>query len=197
MYPVIVISREYGSGGRDVGQKVAEMLDIPFYDGTIIQAVADESGYTPEYIKDKAEYTTGVNQWFTGSFFSSSYISNPQDQIFELQSRVVLECAGKGPCVIVGRCADYILEKAEIETLNVFIHADIQSRKERVLSRNDDVPEQVEKYLERRDKGRKAYYRYYTDRKWGDYHNYHLNLDSGYLGIDYCAQIIVDTVKMK
>lgn len=195
MYPIITISREYGSGGRDIGKLVAEKLNIPFFDGHIIQKVAEESGYTPEYITDKAEYTAGVEHWFTGSLFPMSYMSTPQDQIFSIQSKVVLECARRGPCVIIGRCADYILEKAEIETLNVFIHADKESRKKRILSRKDEVPEKIEKYLERRDKGRKAYYRYYTDRKWGHYSNYQLNLDSGYLGDEYCAQIIVDTVK--
>ncbi len=197
MYPVITISREFGSGGRDVGEKVAEMLNIPFYDGAIIQGVAEESGYTAEYISDRAEVTAGVEQWFSGAMFPISYMSNPQDQIFALQSKIVLECARKGPCVIVGRCADYVLEKADIDALNVFIHADKESRKQRVLSRSDDVPENVEKYLEKRDKGRKAYYRYYTDKKWGNYHNYQLNLDSGYLGVDFCAQIIVDTVKRR
>lgn len=195
MYPIITISREYGSGGHNIGQKVAEQLGIAFYDKNIMQQVVEESGYAQEFVNINSEYTRGVEQWFSGSIFTMNYLTNPQDQIFAIQSKVVLECARKGPCVIVGRCADYILEKAEIDTFNVFIHADVESRKKRIQEREQDIPEKIEKYLERRDKGRKAYYRYYTDRKWGGYKNYQLNLDSGYLGEDLCVDIIVQSIK--
>ncbi len=195
MYPIITISREFGSGGHDIGKAVAERLGVPFYDSAIMQQVAEQSGYASEFINVHGEYTTGMDRWFSGSVFPMNYFGSPQDQIFSIQSKIIQECANKGSCVIVGRCADYILNRAGIETLNIFIHADKESRAARVLDRERNVPEDVEKFLEKKDKGRRAYYRYYTDRNWGGYENYHLNLDSGFIGEENCVDIIVDTVK--
>ena len=195
MYPVITIGREFGSGGHDIGKAVAERLGVPFYDSAIMQQVAEQSGYAQEFINVHGEYTTGMDRWFSGSVFPMNYFGTAQDQIFSIQSRIIQDCAKKGSCVIVGRCADYILNRAGIETLNIFIHADKESRAARVLDREKDVPEDVEKFLERKDKGRRAYYRYYTDRIWGSYENYHLNLDSGFLGEENCVDLIVDIVK--
>ena len=108
---------------------------------------------------------------------------------------MILSLAAKGPCVIVGRCADYILDNTPYTTLNVFIHADKEYRKAHVLERygESDVP--IEKRLKKKDKGRRAYYRYYTDREWGDSANYHINLDSGYLGEMVCVDIITSVAR--
>lgn len=197
MYPVITISREFGSGGHDIGKAVAEKLGIPFYDSAIMQKVAEESGYAKEFINVHGEYTTGVDKWFVANVFSMNYYGSPQDQIFAIQSNIILDCAKKGPCVIVGRCADYILEKEDMDTFNIFVHADRESRKARVIAREKNVPEDVDKFLEKKNKGRKSYYRYYTDRSWGDYKNYQLDLDSGFLGEDTCVDLIVTAVKKK
>lgn len=129
------------------------------------------------------------------SMASAMYFENPQDEIFRAQKRVILDCAEEGPCVIVGRCADYILDQSEYRTFNVFIHADMDHRIARVLERYGDSEIDVRKRLERKDRNRKTYYKYYTDREWGKYQNYQVSLDSGYLGIDQCVKIIVDAVK--
>ena len=195
MYPIITISREFGSGGHSVGQKVAEELGFPFYDSELVDQVAKRSGYTKAVINEQGEYTDKMSKWFSVSMAPAMYFENPQDEIFKAQKRVILDCAEEGPCVIVGRCADYILDQEAYPTLNVFIHADMPHRISRVLERYGDTEVDVRKRLERKDRNRKTYYRYYTDREWGKYTNYQINLDSGYLGVDQCVRIIVDTVR--
>ena len=195
MYPIITISREFGSGGHTIGKMVAEKLGIPFYDSEIVDQVAKTSGYTKAAISEQGEYTDRLTKWFSVTVPSAMYFENPQDEIFKAQRRVILDFADKGPCVIVGRCADDILDQEEYHTMNVFIHADMPHRIARVLERYGDTDVDVRKRLERKDRNRKTYYKYYTDREWGKYTNYQLNLDSGYLGVEQCVNIIVDTAK--
>ena len=126
MYPVITISREFGSGGHSIGEKVAKELGIPFYDGEIVNRVALESGYAKELIEEQGEHTSASNKWFDISSASAMYFQSPQDEIFLAQRKVILDCAKKGPCVIAGRCADYVLENAGIKALNIFIHASME-----------------------------------------------------------------------
>lgn len=196
MYPIITISREFGSGGHLIGENVAKQLGIPFYDSEIVDAVAKRSGYAKAVINEQGEYTDRMNKWFSVSVASAMYIENPQDEIFRAQKRVIIECAEKGPCVIVGRCADYILESEEYKTLNVFIHADLEHRKARIVEKYGDDAN-LDKQLVKRDRNRRTYYKYYTDREWGKYQNYQLNLDSGYLGIDTCVDLIVKVAQEK
>ena len=184
---IITISREFGSGGRTIGKQAAEKLGIPCYDAELIQRLAEESGFAEDYIKEAGEYTP---HGFLSLAFSDR-IQGPanEDVLWDLQSKVITELAGKGPCVIVGRCADYILrEKADC--LKVFIHADMGFRAERIVKvygRWDKSPEQR---LRDKDKRRAAYHRFYTDMKWGHAQNYHITLNSGVLGIDRCAEIL-------
>jgi cytidylate kinase len=196
MYPIITISREFGSGGHLIGEKVAKELGLPFYDSEIVDQVAKRSGYAKAVINEQGEYTDKMNKWFSVSVASAMYIENPQDEIFRAQRRVILDCAEQGPCVIVGRCADYILESDEYKTLNVFIHADMEHRKARIAEKYGDE-KNLDKQLVKRDRNRKTYYKYYTDREWGNYQNYQLNLDSGYLGIDTCVDMIVKVAQSK
>ena len=135
MYPVITISREFGSGGHSIGEKVAKQLNIPFLDQEIVNQVAEESGYAREMVEDQGEHASAANKWFDVSATSAMYFQSPQDEIFIIQKKVILEAAAKGPCVIVGRCADYLLRKADMKCLNVMIHADMEHRKKRVLER--------------------------------------------------------------
>lgn len=195
MYPIITISREFGSGGHSIGKAVAEALGIPFYDSEIVNKAAEVSGYTKDFIEQHGENTSGLDQWLYGGAFAAGYVKSPQDEIFRVQSRIILDYAQQGPCVIVGRCADYILERRNVPSLNILIHADMEHRKARILERygNNDVP--VERRIRTKDKGRQAYYRYYTDRKWGNYMHYHLSLDSGFLGEETCVKMIVDLAK--
>ena len=191
---VITISREFGSGGRTIGKKLAEELGINCYDKEIIEHVADQSGLTESYIADKGEY--GPLGRFASIFTNRSYYNGPtnEDNIWRIQSQLITELAEKEPCVIVGRCADYILRNRD-DVLRVFIHADMKSRAERIVSvygENEDSPE---KRLRDKDKRRIAYYQYYTDMTWGDARNYHISLDSGLLGIDKCVEILRDIYK--
>ena len=183
MYPVITISREFGSGGHSIGEKVAKKLNIPFLDQEIVNQVAEESGYAREMVEEQGEHASAANKWFDVSAASAMYFQSPQDEIFIIQKKVILEAAAKGPCVIVGRCADYLLRKADMKCLNVMIHADMEHRKKRVLERYGEIRDVgIEKRILKKDKQRKTYYRYYTDQEWGSYRNYDISLDSGRLG---------------
>lgn len=185
---VITVSREFGSGGRTIGKMVAEKLGIPCYDAELIQKIAEESGYAADYIREEGEAASGG--WLSAMFTDRSMGLTNQDKIWNIQSRVIEELAEKGPCVIVGRCADYILrEKANC--LNVFIHASMEKRAQRIVQEYGEREESPEQRLRDKDKRRAAYHRFYTDMKWGHSQNYHICLDSGTLGIDKCAELIV------
>ena len=183
---IVTISREFGSGGRTIGKKVAEKLGIPCYDSELIQKIAEESGFAENYVKEAGEYAPGG--------FLSSVLANRafgptnEDILWETQCRVIMELAEKGPCVIVGRCADYLLQN-KADCLKVFIHADMAFRAKRIVEvyEREQSPEQR---LRDKDKRRAAYHRFYTDMKWGDARNYHIALDSGVLGIEKCADMI-------
>lgn len=196
-YDVITISREFGSGGRTIGKEVADKLGIPCYDQEIIEKLAEESGFSKDYIEDKGEYATHKN-WFANAFASSGTQqgSSNQDYLWVLQRRIILDLAKAGPCVIVGRCADYILDK-EYNCLKVFIHASIEKRIEHILANYGERKESPEKRLKDKDKKRKAYYKYYTETEWGVARNYHISLNAGVLGIERCVDIITDVYNME
>lgn len=184
---IITISREFGSGGRTIGRQAAEKLGIPCYDAELIQKLAEENGFAESYIKEAGEYTP---HGFLSLAFSNR-VQGPtnEDILLDLQYKVITELAEKGPCVIVGRCADYILrEKADC--LKVFIHADMAFRAERIVKVYGEREQSPEQRLRDKDKRRAAYHRFYTDMKWGRAQNYHITLNSGVLGIDRCAEII-------
>ena len=185
---VITVSREFGSGGRTIGKMVAEKLGTPCYDAQLIQKIAEESGDAADYIREEGEGASGG--WLSALFTDRSMGLTNQDKIWNIQSRVIEELAEKGPCVIVGRCADYILrEKANC--LNVFIHASMEKRAERIVQEYGEREESPEQRLRDKDKRRAAYHGFYTDMKWGHSQNYHICLDSGTLGIDKCVALIV------
>ena len=184
---VITISREFGSGGRTIGKLVAEKLGIPCYDAELIEKIAEQSGYSAEYIKQEVEYGTGG--WLSAVFADRSTGLTNQDKMFSIQSRIIEELANEGPCVIVGRCADFVL-RDKADCLNVFIHASLEKRAERIVKEYGERAESPEKRLKEKDKRRAAYHRFYTDMKWGHAQNYHVCLDSGEFGIEKCAEII-------
>lgn len=184
---VITISREFGSGGRTIGRKVAEKLGIPCYDAMLIQKIVEESGYAADYIREEGEYATGG--WLSTVFTDRTMGMTNQDKLWTIQSRVITELAEKASCVIVGRCADYIL-RDKADCLNVFIHASLEKRAERIVTEYGEREETPEQRLKEKDKRRAAYHRFYTDMKWGHAQNYHICLDSGKLGIDKCVEII-------
>ena len=186
---VITISREFGSGGRTIGKMVAERLGIPCYDAELIQKLAEKSGFAESYIQEAGEYTP--HGFLALAFSNRAQGPTNEDILWDLQHRVITELAEKGPCVIVGRCADYILrEKADC--LKVFIHADMAFRAERIVKVYGEREQSPQQRLRDKDKRRAAYHRFYTDMKWGHAQNYHITLDSGVLGIDRCAEIVCE-----
>lgn len=187
---IITISREFGSGGRTIGKEVAAKLGISCYDSELIEKIAEESGLAKEYIADKGEYAPYGN-WLANAFSSdrSFNTSSIQDYLWTIQRKIILDLAQKESCVIVGRCADYILKDRK-NCLRVFIHADFDKRAERIVTIYGKRETPPEKRLKDKDKRRKAYYRFYTDMEWGAVQNYHITLDSGALGIEKCVKII-------
>lgn len=192
---VITISRQCGSGGRYIGERLAEELGISCYDEKLMDMVAKESGFAPDFIEEKGERITGSLLFNIAS--SLTYASNVfsgngmslQDEINFMQNRIIKELAEKEPCVIVGRCSDYILRERE-DCLNVFIHADEASKLERAV-KNYGMPEKdAAMILKKKDKARYNHYKYYTDEEWGMASNYDLCLNSGLFGIDGCVEII-------
>lgn len=187
MNRIITISREFGSGGRTIGKKVAAKLGIPCYDSELIEKLAQESGFTKDYIKEAGEYTPGG--FLASAFSNRAFGPTNEDILWEMQCRIITELAEKESCVIVGRCADYILQD-KADCLKVFIHADMAFRAERIVKVYGEREESPEQRLRDKDKRRAAYHRFYTNMKWGYAENYHLTLDSGVLGLDRCVDII-------
>lgn len=186
---VITISREFGSGGRTIGRRVAEKLGIPCYDSELIHKIAQESGFAEGYIKDAGEYAPGG--FLASALSSRAFGPTNEDYLWNIQQRIITELADKESCVIVGRCADYIL-RDRADCLTVFIHASMEFRAERIVKEYGERAESPEQRLKEKDKRRAAYHRFYTDMEWGHAQNYHLCLDSGVLGIDKCAELIAE-----
>lgn len=191
---VITISREFGSGGRTIGHMVAEKLGIPFYDKELVEQIALESGFAPKYVEENGEQSPGRSLF--------SYAFAPQgvpgvmnglstaDFLWNIQCGVILQLAEKGPCVIVGRNADYIL-KDRPDALHAFIHADMDFRADRIVRLYGESEKSPEARLQEKDKRRKINYQHYTGRTWGMSQNYDISLNSSSIGIEQCADIIV------
>ena len=184
---IITISREFGSGGRTIGKKVAENLGIKCYDSELIQKITVESGFDEHYIKDDGEYAPGG--FLSSALLNRAFGPTNEDYLWRIQYKIITELAEKESCVIVGRCADYIL-KDKADCLKVFIHADMDYRANRIVKVYGEREESPEQRLKEKDKRRAAYHRFYTDMKWGHAQNYDITLNSGTLGIDRCVEII-------
>lgn len=194
MKRIITISRQFGSGGHSIGEMVAKQLSYSFYDKDLIEKVAKESGFSEKYIEEQGEYSPSENRFsyaFVGRGINGM---SPNDYLWMMQRKVIKELAEQEPCVIVGRCADYILKDRE-DILNVFIHADMEKRAKRIVELYGETDKTPEKRLREKDKKRKINYKYYTERDWGMATNYHLTLDSGEFGIEKCVDIIVKMVR--
>ena len=190
MSKIITISREFGSGGRTIGKEVAQRLGIPCYDRELIEKIAEETGYAKEFIEEQGEYasnTRGFAYTFLGR--GQDGLSNA-DRIWFAQKKVIEDLADKGACVIVGRCADYVL-RDRMDCLNVFVYADKSFRAERIVNQYGESSIAPEKRLAEKDKKRKLNYKYLTDREWGKRQNYHLCIDSGFVGIKTAVDLIV------
>ena len=189
---IITISREFGSGGREIGKKLAEQLNVPFYDKELIEIAAKESGLDKELFEEEDSRTSkgfrllGALGYSLGGPLSTITELSLNDRLFLVQSQVIEQVAKEGACVIVGRCADYVLKDYDT-VLNVFIHGNMKEKKERA----------IENSIHKIDKRRANYYEYYTDRKWGRAENYDISLNSSTFGIDGCVEIIKEVAVNK
>lgn len=193
---VITISRQYGSGGRFIAKKLAEKLGIPFYDNEIITMAAKESGYA-ESMFEKAEQVSTHSLLYSLSMFGTAagvYGLPLSDKVYLVQSDIIKECAAKGPCVIVGRCSDYVLKDMN-NLINFYLYSDIESRVKRVKKYYENDAKDVEEDILRRDKKRATYYNYYTTQRWGAIENYHLAIHTDAVGIDGCVDILESFVR--
>ena len=189
MNRIITISREFGSGGRTIGRAVAEKLGIPCYDAELIEKIAQKSGFAMGYVKDNHDGNAQRSWLGTVLAGRDYYGESNQDYLWKIQRQVILEIAEKESCVIVGRCADYIL-KDRADLLTVFIHASMEYRAERIVKVYGESEESPEKRLKDKDKRRHSYYHFYTDMDWGRAAHYDICLDSERIGIERCADLI-------
>lgn len=188
---IITISREFGSGGRFIGEEVAKKLGMKYYDRDIIGQIAEKSGFSPEYIQENAELSPKKGLFayaFAGRDITGKSV---EDMIYEVQRKVILEIAEKESCVIIGRNADFILNDRD-DVLNVFIHGDKAEKVKRICKLYNVTEADALKMMVDIDKRRMTNYRFYTDRKWGMAGNYTLSLNSSELGYDMCEKIIMD-----
>ncbi len=189
MNRIITISREFGSGGRTIGKLTAERLGIPCYDQELLEKIAEESGLAKEFVAERGEYTLRGG-WLANAFSDRSMNGlSMQDYLWTIQRRTILDLAEQQSCIIIGRCADYILD-GKADLLKVFIHASIETRAKRIVEKYGEGVEAPEKRLRDKDLRRSSYYRLYTDVEWGIAKNYDLCLDSGTIGFDRCVDII-------
>lgn len=192
---IITISRQFGSGGRDVGKKLADALGIKYYDRELIEMAAKESGFDKEMFEDTTANTSRLFRFINtfgyslGAPLSVMNDITMSDQIFLIQSRVVEQAADSGPCVIVGRCADYVLDNRD-DVLKVFIAGDMNDRKKRAIQYYEVDERDVESSICKIDRNRKGYYDYYTDKKWGAAESYDVCLNTSVFGIDGCVAIL-------
>lgn len=201
MKRIITISRECGSGGHIIAEKLSKDLNIPMYDREIIELTAKESGLTTDFVQESNERITNSilfnianSMTYANQVFTAGGVSMV-DKVFFIQCDIIKKIANESPCIIVGRCADYILRDRN-DCLNIFVHAGKEFRAKRFAELNDMSVKDAESTIKKRDKSRQNYYRYYTDKEWGDMKNYALTLNTEVLGIDSCVSLIKEAYKI-
>ena len=191
---VITIGRQYGSGGSELGQILADKLGYAFYDKEIIEMTAGTTGYSSNYVGEHQESLTNSLLYdLVNHMYTFPETESPKDKIFDAQSKVIREIAAKGHCVIVGRCADQILND-RTDCLNVFLHAPLTNRIKRVMSKKNLTEKEAKNLILKEERRRADNYHYYTRQIWGASANYHLSLDTS-LGYDYVMDVILGTSK--
>ena len=193
---IITISREFGSGGRFIGEEVAKKLGIAYYDKNVINQIAEKSGLAPEYIQESAELSPKKGLFayaFAGRDITGKSVD---DMVYEAQVKVILEMADKEPCVIIGRNADFILKDRD-DVLNVFIHGNEPEKIKRICDLYHASEQEAVKMMSDIDKRRMTNYNFYTDQKWGKASNYTLCLNSSQLGYDRCEAIIIECARIE
>ena len=191
---IITISREFGSGGRFIGEEVARKLGIAYYDKNIISQIAEKSGLSPEYIQENAELSPKKGLFAYALAGRDITGKSVEDMVYEAQRKVILDLAKKEPCVIIGRNADYILKDRD-DVLNVFIHGDMPEKIQCITDLYNVEKQKAVKMMEDTDKRRKTNYNFYTDQNWGKASNYTMCLNSSQIGYDRCETIIMECSK--
>ena len=191
---IITISREFGSGGRFIGEEVAKKLGIAYYDKNVINEIAEKSGLSPEYIQENAELSPKKGMFAYALAGRDITGRSVEDMVHEAQRKVILELAKKGPWVIIGRNADYILKDRD-DVLNVFIHGNMPEKTQRIIRLYNVDEKKAVKMMADTDKRRMTNYNFYTEHKWGKASNYTLCLNSSQLGYDRCEKIIMECIK--
>ena len=190
---IITISREFGSGGRFIGEEVAKKLGIAYYDKNVINEIAEKSGLSPEYIQENAELSPKKGMFAYALAGRDITGRSVEDMVHEAQRKVILELAKKGSCVIIGRNADYILKDRD-DVLNVFIHGNMPEKTQRIVRLYNLDEKKAVKMMADTDKRRMTNYNFYTEQKWGKASNYTLSLNSSQLGYDRCEKIIMECI---
>ena len=200
---VITVARQYGSGGREIGLRLGELLGVKAYDKELITMAAQKSGISTEvldHVDEKATNSLLYTLAMGSSFFNSAAqnMNIPiNDKLYMTQSEIIRDIADKESCVIVGRCADHVLRKVE-SRISIFIYAPKDFRVERIIERHDGIEDKAAKDLSQKtDKRRINYYNYYTGKKWGSPENYHIMMDSSVLGIEGTAQALANIIRSK
>lgn len=192
MSHIITITREFGSGGREVGKRLADILDLPYYDKEILEKIAEESGISREYIEKYSAKITHSYPISVGRTFVTPSVTSLSDQIFTTQAKIIKELANEGPCIIVGRCGDFFLK--ELNPLSVCLHASIEARMKRCYEKGKDDLHLNEKEMRAKilgvDKARKKYYEYYTGQKWHAPENHSVSISTAKFGVKESAKIL-------
>ena len=200
---VITIGRQFGSGGRSIAEKLAKKLDIKFYDKELISIAAKESGISPEVfegVDEKATnsllYSLSMGMYSFGSGFPAMGDLPVNDKLYLLQHKIIKEIAEKENCVIVGRCADYVL-RDNPKRVSIFIYADMEFRKEQSIKKHGIDPAHAEHIINKTDKNMANYYSFYSGQKWGQAENFDLCIDSSKLDEDKIVELIAEYIKMR
>ena len=203
MNTIITIGRQFGSGGREIGEKLAQHFDIKFYDKELLSRAAKESGFCEEMMHSHDERPTNsflynlVMDTYSFGYNSSSFVDMPiSHKVFLAQFDTIKKIANEGPCVIVGRCADYALNDYQ-NCLNDFIHADEASKVKRIMNKYSDITteQKAKDMMNKKDKSRQSYYNYYSSKKWGRADSYDLSINSGILGIDGTVKLLAQYIE--
>ena len=201
MLPVITISRQFGSGGHEVGEKLARQLDVPFYDKALIAMAAKQSGLSEEVFANADEKATSslLYSMVMGSYSFGARVPGINempinDKLFIIQSDIIKKAAADGPCVIIGRCADYILREHE-NCLNVFVHANKEDRIRRSVMKKDCEERKASDFVTKKDKQRANYYNFYSNKRWDDLQNYDITIDTSRFTVDEAVELLMDAAK--
>jgi hypothetical protein len=200
MNTIITIGRQFGSGGREIGEKVAAYYQIKCYDKELLSRAAKETGYCEEILQNHDERPTNsflynlVMDTYSFGYNASSFVDMPiSHKVFLAQFDTIKKIADEGPCVLVGRCADYALADYK-NCVNLFIHGKARNKIDRIMTKYDLNEAKAKEMIQKKDKQRSSYYNYYTSKKWGHADSYDLSIDSGLLGIDGTVELIIQFI---